>query len=105
MEDEKILFRNEEGIVFLTLNSPEKLNALDWETFMRLEKIVDELNNTDEFRVAVITGTGDKSFCSGADLSLGGLPAVGENHDVLSPQQRTLALSSVQLRRGITGQV
>ncbi|MFC1824582.1 enoyl-CoA hydratase/isomerase family protein [Thermodesulfobacteriota bacterium] len=98
MKNGKILFKNEEGIVFLTLNSPEKLNALDWDTFMRLEEIVEQLNNTDEFRVVVLTGTGDRSFCSGADLSLGGLPAVGENHDVLPPQQRTLMNRKFQAR-------
>ena len=67
---ELIVERNE-GIVTLTINRPERKNAITGEMWVGLGRIFDEIANNRDDRVLVITGAGD-AFCSGADLSPGG---------------------------------
>ncbi len=56
------------GVVTLTLNRPEKKNAMNAAMFNELLAVFREVNDTTADRVLVITGAGD-AFCSGADLS------------------------------------
>lgn len=68
MNYEQILYEVEDGILTLTLNRPEKLNAF---TAKMLEEMVDALDHADmddEVRSIIITGSG-RGFCAGADLS------------------------------------
>lgn len=65
-----IVKRDEEGIVWFTINRPEKWNAIDYEVMEGLEKTIIEVKENDEDKVLVITGTGQKAFCSGGDLSV-----------------------------------
>jgi methylglutaconyl-CoA hydratase len=60
-------FNTENGIGILTLNRPEKRNALNPEMIDALLKKLEEINNDDSTNVLIITGAG-KSFCAGADL-------------------------------------
>jgi len=60
----------EEGIALVTLNRPERLNAINRELIDGMDAALDRLS-TNEFRVAILTGTG-RGFCAGADLSSGG---------------------------------
>ena len=57
-----------DAIATLTFNRPDVLNALNPEVMVRLFDAFSEVEQNDEIRVAVITGTGDKAFCAGADL-------------------------------------
>ena len=57
-----------EGVVTLTLNRPQTLNAYTTTMCEELSEAVDEFSRTDTDRVAVITGAG-RGFCSGGDLS------------------------------------
>lgn len=63
-----MLYDDESGIVTLTLNRPEKLNAINPELEAQLERKLDELGQDKDARVIVIRGAG-RAFCSGADLS------------------------------------
>ncbi|NPA80970.1 MAG: crotonase [Thermotogae bacterium] len=56
-----------EGIAIVRINRPDKLNALAPEVLEDLEKAVDMINEDEEVRVAIITGTG-KAFVAGADI-------------------------------------
>ncbi|MCR4935403.1 MAG: enoyl-CoA hydratase/isomerase family protein [Oscillospiraceae bacterium] len=57
-----------EGYVgILTVNRPKALNALNSEVLSELESVLDNLD-TNEIRVLIITGAGDKSFVAGADI-------------------------------------
>ncbi len=69
---ETILYGVEDGIATITLNRPDKMNAFT--TQMRDEMIAafDETDADDAVRVVIVTGAGDRAFCSGADLSKGG---------------------------------
>jgi 2-(1,2-epoxy-1,2-dihydrophenyl)acetyl-CoA isomerase len=63
-----IVERNEDGVVRVTLNRPEKKNAISAVMWDELADIFDDVGARAEDRVLVITGAGD-AFCSGADLS------------------------------------
>jgi enoyl-CoA hydratase len=62
-----LLERPREGIVLLTLNRPERLNAITFQMFDELNEACVELTADDEARAVVITGSG-RGFCSGLDL-------------------------------------
>lgn len=60
--------RDEQGIVTVTLNRPEKKNAIDTRMWRELIEVFDEVTDSRDDRVLVITGAGD-AFTSGADLT------------------------------------
>ena len=55
-------------IALVTLNRPEARNAFNPEALVRLYNAFQEIEKNENIRVAVITGSGDKAFCAGADL-------------------------------------
>ncbi|WP_034262983.1 enoyl-CoA hydratase-related protein [Bacillus sp. J33] len=58
----------QEGIVLLTLNRPDSMNALNTKMALELIEVLEELKYDENVRVLIITGAGSKSFCVGADL-------------------------------------
>ncbi len=56
------------GVAIVTLDRPERMNALSWATVERLGEVGRELAADRRVRVCVLTGTGEKAFCAGADL-------------------------------------
>jgi E-phenylitaconyl-CoA hydratase len=58
----------EDGVAWVTLNRPERLNALDAEHYRALSAAWIEVRDDERIRVAVVTGAGERSFCTGADL-------------------------------------
>lgn len=56
------------GIATITINRPERLNALDAGAYQQLSDAWTRVRDDRDIRVAVITGAGDRSFCVGADL-------------------------------------
>jgi enoyl-CoA hydratase len=66
---ENILLERRAPIALITINRPDKLNALNIATRKELADTLDELRNDDEVRVVVITGAGEKAFVAGADIS------------------------------------
>ncbi|MFC1983324.1 enoyl-CoA hydratase/isomerase family protein [Chloroflexota bacterium] len=70
MEFKTIIYeKDEKGIVKITINRPEVRNALNRAVRLELKKAVQEINQDKSVRVVIITGAGDKSFISGADLA------------------------------------
>src|SRR5688572_7912884 len=63
----------EEGVALITLNRPERLNAIDGALIDGLDAALDALTEPGAFRVGILTGAG-RGFCSGADLSGTGEP-------------------------------
>jgi 2-(1,2-epoxy-1,2-dihydrophenyl)acetyl-CoA isomerase len=62
-----ILLRIEDGVGILTLNRPDKLNAVSWELAEELARTFVALRENDEVRVIVLTGAG-RAFCAGGDV-------------------------------------
>lgn len=67
MDFKNIILMKEEGIATITLNRPDKLNAINTEMAQELFLSVDEVARDKETKVVVLTGAG-RGFCSGADL-------------------------------------
>lgn len=63
-----LLTELKEGILTVTINRPDKLNALNREVFNDLDHIADDIRNNDDIRSAIITGSGTKAFVAGADI-------------------------------------
>jgi enoyl-CoA hydratase len=59
----------ENAILLITINRPDKLNALNKTVLDELNTAVDELYNNNAIRSAIITGAGPKAFVAGADIS------------------------------------
>ena len=57
------------GIALLTVNRPEKLNALNTETVLELHDAVARAGREPEVRALIITGAGEKAFVAGADIN------------------------------------
>ncbi|MEO6731770.1 MAG: enoyl-CoA hydratase-related protein [Ferruginibacter sp.] len=57
------------GILTITINRPDKLNALNKAVFTDLDTAVNEIQNNPEIKSAIITGAGAKAFVAGADIT------------------------------------
>ncbi len=65
---ENLLFEKKGNVAIVTVNRPEKLNALNDATITELGKVFEEVKNDDEIYVAILTGAGEKAFVAGADI-------------------------------------
>lgn len=66
----QILYAVEDGVLTLTLNRPDKLNAFTHTMLRELIDAFDRADADDDVRVVIVTGAG-RGFCAGADLSAG----------------------------------
>ncbi len=67
MKYETITLDMEQGVAILTLNRPEKLNAICPELVTDLLNVITEIRNSDEMRAVLLTGAG-RAFCAGGDV-------------------------------------
>ena len=67
MGNEDILVDVEQGVATITLNRPEKLNALTTEMANKFSQVIQDVRVNDEIKALIITGAGS-GFCSGTDL-------------------------------------
>jgi enoyl-CoA hydratase len=63
-----LIYEKKDDIGLLTINRPEKMNAISNELTTELKKLLDEIENDEELRVLIITGAGEKAFVAGADI-------------------------------------
>jgi enoyl-CoA hydratase len=90
MSYKNLLIRNEYHISYITINRPDKLNALNKETIEELSDAFKTNEYDSEIRVIIITGSGEKAFVAGADISEfasfsieNGKKLSKEGHDIL----------------------
>ena len=65
---ERILVEADGRIVLITINRPDRMNAIDALTSFELKKAFTDFNDNDDLWVAILTGAGDRAFSAGNDL-------------------------------------
>ena len=73
-----VLLEVENGIGYITINRPEALNALSSQVLADLNEVLDQVEKSEEIRVVIVTGAGEKAFVAGADI---------KEMDLMSPIQ------------------
>ncbi|MDO8785063.1 MAG: enoyl-CoA hydratase/isomerase family protein, partial [Syntrophales bacterium] len=68
MKYENIVYEVKERIGFITINRPEKLNALNGQVIDELLNVLGEVRSDDEVKAIILTGSGQKAFVAGADI-------------------------------------
>jgi E-phenylitaconyl-CoA hydratase len=63
-----VQFEVQQQVALITLDRPEAFNALDLELLKALRTHLVEVRDRDDIRVAILTGAGERAFCTGADL-------------------------------------
>lgn len=69
MNYKNLLVEKKDSVAVVTVNRPDKLNALNSETIADLKNAFTELKNDGEVFVIILTGSGEKAFVAGADIS------------------------------------
>ncbi len=65
-----LVYEKRNGIAYLTMNRPDRSNSLSPQMIVEMAKAWSDFRDDEDARVAVLTGAGDRAFCSGADLGL-----------------------------------
>lgn len=73
-----VLLEVKNGIGYITINRPEALNALSSQVLADLDEVLDQVEKSEEIRVVIVTGAGEKAFVAGADI---------KEMDLMSPIQ------------------
>ncbi len=68
MNDKVLLVEKQDGVAVLTLNRPEVMNSFNFAMLHALKEQIDAIRFDQDIRVIIITGSGRKAFCAGADL-------------------------------------
>src|ERR1022692_2261495 len=68
MKLETVIYEKRDRVAYVTLNRPERLNAINPQMETELRWIWRDFDDDNECWVAVVTGAGDRAFCAGADL-------------------------------------
>ena len=68
MKYENIFFEKRDDLAIITINLPKKLNALDIRTEEEIGRAMDEIDQENKVKGAIITGAGEKAFSAGADI-------------------------------------
>ena len=72
MEYETLCYEKEDRVGIVTLNRPQRLNALSRQLLTELGELIDDMEKDDSLRVVILTGAprsdGRPCFCAGADL-------------------------------------
>lgn len=63
-----LLYEKRGKIAYVTINRPQALNAIDLQTYQELSQAMLDFRDDDNCWVAIITGSGTKAFCAGADI-------------------------------------
>src|SRR5260370_7828881 len=69
MAYQTLLFEIRDGIAFVTINRPDKLNALNDQVVAELGQAADRITSDDSIRGVILTGAGPKAFVAGADIA------------------------------------
>ena len=94
-----ITYEEKESIGLLTLNRPACVNALNRAMIEELENLLDALARSETARVLIITGAGDKGFCSGLDMKETATEMMAQPPEVIYRYQSRTSMLYYKLRR------
>ncbi|WP_294569127.1 enoyl-CoA hydratase/isomerase family protein [uncultured Arthrobacter sp.] len=94
----------EDGVATLTINRPERHNAMDADTYEELSQAWSRVRDDHDVRVAVITGSGQKSFSAGADLK-SFIPSPGDLSDFWNTQRGQLLNRGLEVHKPVVAAV
>ena len=66
--NEEIILKSEDGVGIITLNRPERLNALTYNIVQKMNDFLDKCESDDDIKCVIIEGAGEKAFCAGGDV-------------------------------------
>ncbi len=92
MAYDNLLYVKRDAIGYVTVNRPEKLNALNRKTMDELEGCFQEIESDDEVRAVILTGAGEKAFVGGADINELAVQAPVEGKEMSVRGQKILDL-------------
>ena len=92
MTYQTLLFEKDNGIGIVTINRPQAMNALNDLAYAELFQVFQEIDKDSEVRVVIITGSGEKSFVAGTDITNMAKLSADEAHIFASTLKRTYDL-------------
>jgi len=96
MAADLVLLSEQEGIATVTINRPDKLNALNEEVIARLTTVFEGCRDLSSTRAVILTGAGERAFVAGADISvLSALDPRGAKETAQRGQRLTLLMESL----------
>lgn len=101
---ETVLLKKQENIAIITLNRPERYNAVTDELVTRLNEIIDEIRNDNQIRAVVLTGAG-KGFSAGADMESFGKLSPEDGRAYITRVYQTLLRNFQTLKKPIIGAI
>ena len=98
-----VLYERDEQVSIVTLNRPEKLNALNASTISELGRAIAEVRSREDIRGLIVTGAG-RAFCAGLDLKQSGARRNSEGANMRGPDagllgQRRISEIVMRMRR------
>jgi enoyl-CoA hydratase/carnithine racemase len=103
---DSLLYETRGAIAIVTINRPKAMNAYDSETIKAMGRRFEEFDADPSLRVAILTATGDKSFCAGADLkSLHGRSFEGGIRELWDDDRQYRLGQRIQLRKPVIAAV
>lgn len=93
-----------DGILLITLNRPDRMNALDSEAYAELARTWTRVRDDGRIRGAIVTGAGDRSFCAGADIK-SYLPSPEPLTEVWDTQKGQLLNSGLEIWKPVVAAV
>lgn len=96
MTFETIIYELEDHVVTITLNRPERLNAFNQKMSNELKEAWTRIKADPEVRCAIVTGAGEKAFCTGADMT--GYIEEGDFNSTFEPKSEPdfLTMTAIQ---------
>lgn len=101
---ETVLLKKQENIAIVTLNRPERYNAVTDELVTRLNEIIAEIRNDNQIRAVVLTGAG-KGFSAGADMESFGKVSPEDGRAYITRVYQTLLRNFQTLKKPIIGAI
>ena len=69
MAYETLFYEKRNGIAHITINRPDKLNALNQKVMQELQECFQDIEKDNEVRAVILTGAGERAFVGGADIN------------------------------------